>query len=111
MAANLAAKPVPFAGQTGNFKLYTGRCIITGGTFTNSGGAASKLNIYDGQDVTGAPVAFTSVGAGGQQNLQLPQNGVLCEIGAYISIATGTITGSLFLVFLDVHFGRTPPGE
>lgn len=108
-AASLPAKPYQLRAVTASQLLNTGRYIFVGAVFNNTATTAATVTVHDGQDANGEIVGQVTVPASSSLPLNTANDGVLCEIGLYVEIATGTITGSVWAVPL-AHYNITPPG-
>lgn len=109
-AAQLPANPVQFSGVAGGRLVYSGRCILTGGAFSNSATTAGSVSILDGQDGNGGAVAFQAVAASAGVPLVLPGQGILLEVGAYMVASAAVLAGALYLIPLW-HDEYTAPGD
>lgn len=109
-AARLPARPVPIASGSAVLTVYSGRCIFTGLSLTNSGGSGGTALVYDGLDVSGTPAARMGIGANSTSQFAAPGQGILMEIGVTLNPATLTLQGTAYVVPLW-HGPRTPPGE
>lgn len=109
-AAQLPANPIPVPSTSASKLVYSGRCILTGGVFTNSGGGAGSVQLLDGQDNTGTLVGAAAVAAGATSPITIAGQGVLCELGVYLVVTTATIIGSAWIIPLW-HDQKTPPGD
>ena len=109
-AAGLPAKPFQLDAVTASKALVGGRYILTGGSFNNTATTAATVTVYDGQDATGEIIAQLTVPASSSLLLSTANDGVLTEIGLFVGVSGGTITGSLWAVPLW-HYNITPPGQ
>lgn len=109
-AAQLPSSPQFVSGQAANTLIYSGRCILTGATFLNSGTAPGQAILHDGQDVSGGVVSVTPIAASAAGNPVLPSMGVLCELGVFLEVTTATLKGSVFVIPLW-HYEYTEPGD
>jgi hypothetical protein len=110
LMASLPASPIQFLSQAANRQLATGRYIVTGGNVANSGTATATLTLYDGQDTTGEIMGVINVPASGTANLILGTTGVYAEIGIFMAVTTGVLTGSVLATPL-ARYNITPPGQ
>lgn len=108
-AAGLPAKPFQLVGVTSKVTLTTGRYIFVGGVFNNTATTAATVTVYDGQDSTGEIIGQVTVPASSSLPLNTANDGVLAEIGLFVAVSGGTITGSIWAVPLW-HYNITPPG-
>lgn len=109
-AASLPSIAVPFTSLAGNDKVYSGRCILTGVTCNNSATTSGVIQLLNGDDNTGAPLWQVHVGGSNQAQSILPNNGVLADIGIFMTVSTLVITGSVLLIPLQ-HYDKTSPGH
>lgn len=108
-AAQLPAQPFVFGPTAANALVYSGRCILLGGSYLNSATAAGTVQLLDGQDATGGLVVATAVAASSPATPNLPGQGILCEIGVFLLPGGTTIKGSVYVIPL-AHYDFTPPG-
>lgn len=109
-AAQLPSNPQPLANAAASVLVYSGRCILTGISVQNNGTAAGGINILDGQDATGTAVIIQPLAAQAAAQVNLPGQGVLCEVGVYAQITTATIRGAVYIIPLW-HDDFTTPGD
>lgn len=109
-AAQLPANPQMITGQAGNKLIYSGRCILTGACVNNTATTAGTVQLLDGQDATGGLVAGGNVAASGITNVPVNGQGILCEVGVFLVVATATLTGSILIIPLW-HDEYTAPGD
>lgn len=109
-AAQLPANPIPLTSLSASTLIYSGRCILMGASVQNNGAGAGGINLLDGLDATGAAVVIQPLAAQAAAVIDLPGNGVLCELGVFAQITTATIRGSVWVVPLW-HYPNTGPGS
>lgn len=108
-AAGLPAKPFQLSGVTASQKLNLGRYIFVGGSLNNTATTAATVTLYDGQDATGEIIFQVTVPASSSLSVNTANDGVLAEIGLFLAVSGGTVTGSIWAVPLW-HYNITPPG-
>lgn len=109
-AADLPADPVPLpAAGTGGL-VESGRSVITGGNLVNNATAAATVTLMDGQDAKGGVIAVLNVPASSALPFTLPNKGVILEIGLFVQVAGGNVTGTAYLIHLW-RYPFTPPGD
>ena len=106
----LPASPIQFKAQAANINLTGGRYVVTGLNVTNSATTACTVTLHDGQDTTGQILTTAVVPASGSLNIVLGSNGAYAEIGIYMEVVTGTLTGSVLAVPLS-RYNVTLPGQ
>lgn len=107
---NVPADPVPLpAGGTGG-QVETGQLALFGGSLTNNATTAAVVTLYDGQDVKGGQVATVNVPASSSVQLALPRAGLFLEIGLFMTVTGGNVTGQAYVAHLW-KYPYTPPGE
>lgn len=109
-AAGLPAKPFQLKAVTASQTMTSGRYIFVGGVFNNTATTAATVTVYDGQDATGEIIGQVTVPASSSLSLNTANDGVLAEIGLFVAVSGGTVTGSVWAVPLW-HYNITPPGE
>lgn len=109
-AASLPSQPNQFIAVTAGQLLLSGRYLVTGITINNTSTNAGTVTLYDGQDTTGTIVLAQHFSASGTQTTPTVPNGVLCEIGVFMNVTAGSISGAVWAVPLSEIAG-TPPGE
>lgn len=109
-ASQLPAKPMAYAVGVGAGLVMSGRAILRGGFTGNGNAVAGHLSVYDGLDANGVEVWRVAVPASGVANLNIPDGGILLEIGCWVVSVGSSCSGSLILVPLW-HYPFTPPGE
>lgn len=109
-ANSLPSKPLPLSSYTGNSLLFSGRCILTGGSFENTGGGAGTMQLLDSTNNAGQVVAIFPLAAGGSYTGSIVRGGVLIDIGVFAVISSATILGSVFVIPLW-HYPETAPGH
>lgn len=108
-AAGLPAKPFHFKALAASQQLPTGRYIFVGGTLNNTATTAATVTLYDGQDNTGEIIFQVTVPASSSVPVNTANDGVLTEIGLFLAVSGGTVTGSVWAVPLW-HYNITAPG-
>jgi hypothetical protein len=108
--ASLPASPNQFLGKSVAFQLFTGRYILAGISFSETAGTAGVLTVHDGQDATGEILGVFPYAANGGVNQLFGVVGAMSEIGVYMSISAGTITGTLLAV-PTWTYDITAPGQ
>lgn len=108
--SNMPADPVPLPAAGSGGLVESGQMTLFGGSLVNSGTAASTVTIRDGMDATGGLIAQVTVPATSNLQLNLPRAGVICEIGLWVTVVLGSVTGSLYVAHLW-KYPFTPPGE
>lgn len=109
-AAALPSQPFQFVAVTAGQLLLSGRYLVTGITINNSATVAGTVTLYDGQDTTGTIALTQHFSASGTQTTPTVPNGVMCEIGVFMNVTAGNISGAVWAVPLSLIAG-TPPGE
>lgn len=109
-AAQLPSSPQFVNSQSASGLVYSGRCILTGATFLNSGTAPGQAILHDGLDLSGGVVSVTPIAANAAGNPVLPAQGILCEIGVFLEVVTATLKGGVFVIPLW-HYDFTEPGD
>ncbi len=109
-AAGLPSKPISVPVGSAAGLVMGGRAVLTGGWFGNSGTVAGHISVYDGADGNGLEVARVALPASGVAVMSLPSRGLLLDIGCWVSVSTGTLGGTLYLIPLW-HYPMTAPGE
>lgn len=99
-AANLPADPVPLPAAGAGGLVESGRSVITGGNLVNNSTVAATVTILDGQDAKGGVIAVLNVPASSALPFNLPNKGVMAEMGIFVTVAAGNITGTAYLVHL-----------
>lgn len=107
-AASLPASPFQFKAVSASQQLLTGRYIVTGASVFNTATTAGTLALYDGMDANGQLIIVESAAASASQDLPIGSNGVLTEIGVYLSLTTATFTGVVWAIPLS-RYNITPP--
>lgn len=108
--ASLPADPIPApAGGAGGL-VESGQLTVYGGSLVNSGTAASTVTFLDGQDAKGGLIATLSVPASGTFQWSLPRAGVSLEVGLWMVVTGGSVTGTLYVAHIW-KYPFTPPGE
>lgn len=96
----LPADPVPLPPAGTGGLVETGQLFLYGGSLVNSSTNASVVTIRDGADATGGFLAQVNVAASSNANLSLPNIGVICEIGLWVVVAGGSVTGALYVAHM-----------
>lgn len=109
-AAGLPSKPVPVPLGSAAITVFSGRCILTGLTVTNSAASGGTLIVHDGLDTNGNPAVRLGIGANSTGGYNAPVRGILMELGVTVNPNTLTLQGSVYVVPLW-HYGETAPGE
>lgn len=109
-ASQLPAKAVPLVGQAAGTLIFGGRCILAGASVFNNATTSGGINLLDGTDSKGQIVALLPLAANSGFTADIAPNGVLMEIGVFVTVSTANITGSIYVVPLW-HQRMTPPGE
>lgn len=108
--SEVPADPVglPAAGTGG--LIETGQLILFGGSVQNTATTAATLTIYDGADAKGTQLGVHVIPASTDRQITLPRAGVLCEIGLFIVVTGGVVTGTFYVGHIW-KYPFTPPGE
>lgn len=90
MAAQSRAYPLNAAASG---TVYTGQCTLRGFWLVTSAGAL--VTIYDGVSAAGTVLAqFTTAAAAADREFDFA-DGVRCEIGIYVNVSAGNVTGNV----------------
>lgn len=99
-AANLPADPVPLPAAGAGGQVEGGRSVITGGNLVNNSTSAATVTLLDGQDAKGGVIAVLNVPASSALPFTLPNKGVMAEMGVFVQVAGGNVTGTIYVVHL-----------
>lgn len=110
LAGNLPADPVPLPAAGAGGLVESGRNVITGGSLVNTATTAATVTLYDGQDAKGGQIAQFNVPASSALPFTFPNRGVLLEMGLFVVVTGGVITGSAYLIHLW-RYPFTPAGD
>lgn len=73
--------------------------IVTGWSFKETTGAATaEVWIVNGNNATGVPIAFITLLANQSVRDVLADNGVLCDLGLFVHVVSGSVQGSVWSV-------------
>ena len=110
LAAQLPAKPIaPSAGLVSGL-VASGRYLFKGITLNNTGGSAGIVTVLDGQDASGVPIFYLAAAATSPASSPFLSDGIMCENGLFIVVAT--LTGKVTLWAAPLrHYPNWPPGE
>lgn len=93
------ARTVPIATTTTDEKLVGGASILTFYNFTETTGSASaEVELYDGDDATGALIVNVTLNQGESTRDPLPKPGLGCRQGLFLNVVSGSIKGSVWIV-------------
>lgn len=109
-AADLPSHAFQFTNVAASLQLFNGRYIITGIDVNNVGTVAGTLTLYDGQDTSGVQLGVQRVGSTNTVIPPWPARGVLCEIGVFLGVSGGALSGTVWAVPLALY-NITPPGR
>lgn len=102
-AACRPALPLPLDTLTGNDLIFSGPCLWRGWALTNKNASSGDIELYDGLDNTGTPIAYSHQASGGSISLALPDAGMYCVTGLFVVLAVTPWRGSIFYTPLDDH--------
>lgn len=108
--ASCPADPVPLPAAGAGGLVESGQMAVFGGSLINTAAGAATVTVYDGVDAKGGQIAQVTVPAAANFQWSLPRAGVLLEMGLFVVVAGGVVTGTLYVA----HFWKypfTPPGE
>lgn len=108
-AAQLPANPQAVTTQSANGLIYSGRCVLTGAFLNNTATTAGSVQLLDGQDAKGLLVAGAQLPAATITPITAPAQGILCENGVFMVLATAIVSGSVLIIPLW-HDEYTAPG-
>lgn len=103
MAGCRPALPLSLDALTGNTVLFSGPCLWRGWAVTNKNAGSSDIELYDGLDATGTPIAYSHQAAAGNVSLALSNAGLYCVTGLYVVLAAVPWRGSVFYTPLLDH--------
>lgn len=86
------SRPISLAAA-GSGTVYTGQCSLRGFWLVTS--AAATVTIYDNTAASGTVLAqWTTAGAAADKSFDI-NDGARCEIGIYVQVSSGTVTGNV----------------
>ena len=86
------SRPYPLAAA-GSGVVYSGQCSLRGFWLVTS--AAATVTVYDGITAAGTVLAqWTTAGANADKEYDI-NDGARCELGIYVQVSTGTVTGNV----------------
>jgi len=109
-AAGLPAKAIPINSVSASGQLVSGRYIVTGISLNNSATTGGLVTLHDGGDASGVVILEAGFSASSTAQVAVPSRGVLTEIGIYLSLAGGLVSGCVYAIPLWAY-NLTPPGQ
>lgn len=94
------AVPLPFPALAAGGVLISGRGVMLVGwsVIETTGAAAAEVDLFDGHDASGTPVAYVSLSASQSSREALPRPGLALERGLWVQWITGSTKGVLWVV-------------
>lgn len=90
--------PVSFPGITGGVLLVHTAADVCGWTIRETTGTdAASVEIYDGADATGTPLAKLAIPAGHTSVVSAGFMGIRARSGVYVLVASGTADGVVWV--------------
>jgi hypothetical protein len=92
----MAAQSRPIAvAAAGSGVVYSGQCSFRGFWLVTSA-ASAVVTVYDGVTAAGTVLAqWTAPATAGADKSYDINDGARCELGVYVSVSTGTVTGNV----------------
>lgn len=109
-AASLPSKPIQFKAITASQLIVKGRYLLNGISLNNTATVAGVATLHDGEDTTGQITLVQPFAASNGAFQVAPAGGVLCEMGVYLELSAGTISGCVWVVPLW-RYNVTRPGD
>lgn len=102
-AACRPALPIPMDSVTANGVLFSGPCLWRGWNLTNKNAGSGDIELFDGQDINGTPIAYSHQASGGNAQVWLGDAGLYCAIGLYATLAVTPWRGAVYFTPLSDH--------